>query len=106
MARRSPETVPARFTRLRIVSTPACVRRSDRRYSCQPIVRLVSVDAAVLAQEFLAAFGDGDTQAVRGRPPRDIAAVDGVFPDRQPRAGGAPGVDHLGVKPRLARDPF
>src|SRR5262245_26204516 len=66
----------------------------------------MSVDAAVLAQELLAAFGDGDTQAVRCRAPRDIAAVDGVLPDRQPWAGGAPGVDHLGIKPRLARDPF
>ena len=37
---------------------------------------------------------------------RDIAAIDRILPDRQPRARSSPGLDHLGIKPRLSRDPF
>ena len=46
-----------------------------------------SVRPAVFPQEILAAFGDRDAHAEAGdRLARDIAAIDRVFPDRQPRA--------------------
>src|SRR6185437_15428336 len=34
------------------------------------------------------------------------AGIGGVFPDRQPRTGRAPGRHDLRIRPRLARDPF
>ena len=37
---------------------------------------------------------------------RDVAAIDRILPDRQPRAGGAPGLDHFGIEPGLPGDPF
>jgi hypothetical protein len=42
--------------------------------------------AAVFAQEFGAALGDRHAYATRRRLARDIAAIDGVLPDRQARA--------------------
>ena len=46
----------------------------------------VRLHAPVLAQELFAAFGNDDAQSLSRWPARDIAAVDGVFPDGQPRA--------------------
>src|SRR5436190_1140913 len=66
-----------------------------------------SVPAAMLEQEFFAAFGDCNPYAhSRDWLARDIAAIDGVFPVRQTRARGSPGLDHLGIDSRFARDPF
>src|SRR5215211_4779940 len=53
--------------------------------------------AAVRAQEFLAALGDRDPQPFRGGPPRDIAAIDRVLPDRQPRTRRPPGLNHFRI---------
>src|ERR1700688_4695639 len=66
-----------------------------------------SAHSAMRAQKFCAALGDRYPDAcTRDRLARDVAAIDRVLPDRQPRARGAPGLDHLGIKPRLPRDPF
>src|ERR1700737_2746822 len=66
-----------------------------------------STNATVRAQQLCAAFGDGDDQPKTGDGfALDKTAIDRVLPDRQPRARRAPGRDHLGIKPRLARDPF
>jgi hypothetical protein len=45
-----------------------------------------SADATVRAQQSFAVFGDSYPET-RDRFTRDIAAIDGVLPDRQPRAG-------------------
>jgi hypothetical protein len=54
--------------------------------------------------------------SLRSQPDHDLAsrrvfargktAIHRVFPHRQPRARGAPGVDHVGIRARLAADPF
>src|SRR5665213_595448 len=63
--------------------------------------------AAVRAQQFFAALGDRhDDTGSSDYLARDIAAVDRVFPDRQPRTRGAPVRDHFGIKPGLFRDPL
>jgi hypothetical protein len=48
---------------------------------------IASADAAVFAQEFFTRWRDRDMNALPGdRPARDVAAIDGVLPDRQARA--------------------
>jgi hypothetical protein len=77
------------------------------KYTIDGMRQTRSADAAVLAQEFLAIFRDGHEQPEAGNGlALDLAAIDGIFPDGQSRAGRTPGRDHLGIKPRLPGDPF
>src|SRR3981081_3431489 len=66
-----------------------------------------SADATVLAQEFFAVFGHFHDQPETGNGfARDVAAIDRILPDRQPRAGRPPGRDNVRIDPRLPCDPF
>src|ERR1700682_3545181 len=68
---------------------------------------LGSAHSAMRAQEFFAALGDRYPDACsRHLLARDVAAIDRVLPDPQPRTRGAPGLDHLGIQPRLPRHPL
>src|SRR5436309_15614587 len=63
--------------------------------------------ASMLAQELVSRFGRPD----HGMPAVAMlayrkTAVDRILPHRQPRTGGAPCVDHVGVAARLAGEPF
>lgn len=44
--------------------------------------------------------------ALLGRTPRDIAAIERFLPHGKPRTGGAPYLDHLTISARMHCDPF